>query len=243
VPYTLAKYLGWLIPAVLLGGVFGWLFARRSSSTTTTATAATMPTAEVAEVDRLRARVANLEAAVAERDRLRVALDECRQMSRKQAERADSATAALQAAEAAAADAKAAALHAGPAAGVQGFAALTDVAADPEPAAAADVAPPMPDLTAAASVLGRKIQPNDLKVVEGIGPKIEELCHGKGILTWWDLSRTAPAALAAMLNEAGPRFQMHDPSTWPEQGRLLATGAFEEFKALTDRLSGGRAAD
>jgi large subunit ribosomal protein L27 len=101
----------------------------------------------------------------------------------------------------------------------------------------------MPDLALAATVLGRKVNANDLKVVEGIGTKIEELCHAKGILTWWDLSRTESSTLSAMLNEAGPRFQMHDPASWPEQARLLATGAFEEFKELTDRLDGGRAAD
>ena len=242
-PYTLAKYLGWLIPAVLLGGGVGWLLARRSSSTTTTSTASTVAAVDTPEVDRLRARVANLEAVVAERDKLKVALDDCQNVSRKNAARADAAVAAAQVAEAAAADAKAAALHAAPAAGVQGFMSAdagVDVA---EAAPAVDVAPPMPDLAAAAAVLGRKVNANDLKVVEGIGPKIEELCHAKGILTWWELSRTESSALTAMLNEAGPRFQMHDPSSWPEQARLLATGAFEEFKELTDRLDGGRAAD
>ncbi len=246
-PYTLAKYLGWLIPAVLLGGVVGWLFARRSSSTTTSTTS-TLAAVDTPEVDRLRARVANLEAVVAERDKLKVALDDCQNVSRKNAARADAAVAAAQAADAAAADAKAAVLHAAPAAGVQGFMSAdatadttADTTADAVPAA--DVAPPMPDLSIAATVLGRKVNANDLKVVEGIGPKIEELCHAKGILTWWDLSRTESSTLSAMLNEAGPRFQMHDPASWPEQARLLATGAFEEFKELTDRLDGGRAAD
>ena len=206
-PYTLAKYLGWLIPAVLLGGVFGWLLARKSSSTTT---ASSLATAETAETDRLRARVANLESVVAERDKLKGELDDCRATSRKD-------TAAAKAA-----------------AGVQGFTSAALVA---------EVAPPMPDLIRAATVLGRPVKGNDLKVVEGIGPKIEELCHAKGILTWWDLSNTEVSTLSAMLNEAGPRFQMHDPASWPQQAGLLATGAFEEFKQLTDRLEGGRASD
>jgi predicted flap endonuclease-1-like 5' DNA nuclease len=208
VPYTLAKYLGWLIPAVLLGGGFGWLLARMSSSTVTT-TAALLPTAET---DRLRARVANLEAVVAERDRLKGELDDCRAAARKPA----ASTPAL-----------------------RGFVSTSA----PAPAPVADVAPPMPDLSLAATVLGRSIKGNDLKVIEGIGPKIEELCHAKGILTWWDLSTADAPTLQAMLNEAGPRFQMHDPSNWPEQARLLATGAFEQFKQLTDRLEGGRATD
>ena len=217
-PYTMAKYLGWLIPAVLLGGVFGWLLARKSSSTTT---ATALGATETAEVDRLRARVANLEAVVAERDKLKAELDDCRASSRTKA-----------AAEAA--DTKAAALHATPVGGVQGFASA---------APAAQVAPPMPDLGVGATVLGRTIKGNDLKLIEGIGPKIEELCHARGILTWWDLSIAEVSTLSAMLSEAGPRFQMHDPATWPSQAALLATGAFEEFKQLTDRLDSGRATD
>jgi hypothetical protein len=45
-----------------------------------------------------------------------------------------------------------------------------------------------------------------------------------------------------MLDEAGPRFQMHDPGTWPEQANLLARGPWAEFKELTDRLAAGRQA-
>jgi len=57
------------------------------------------------------------------------------------------------------------------------------------------------------------------------------------------LANTEVPALRSMLDAAGPRFQMHEPATWPQQAHLLATGAWQEFKELTDRLDGGRAAD
>ena len=43
-----------------------------------------------------------------------------------------------------------------------------------------------------------------------------------------------------MLDDAGPRFQMHDPATWPGQAGLLADAKWGEFKALTESLKGGR---
>ena len=48
-----------------------------------------------------------------------------------------------------------------------------------------------------------------------------------------------PGTLRAILDEAGPVFQNHDPGTWPEQAALLMTGRWAEFKSLTDRLDGG----
>ena len=108
--------------------------------------------------------------------------------------------------------------------------------ADPRPSR-----PPAPDLGRAAQVLGRDVDMDDLKIVEGIGPKIEQLCHADGITTWWDLAQVDAAKLTAILDKAGPRYQMHDPATWPQQGELLARGMWEAFVALTDRLKGGRA--
>ena len=80
-------------------------------------------------------------------------------------------------------------------------------------------------------------------MIEGVGPKIEELCHGIGIRTWFDLSTTEVSLLRTMLADAGPRFRTHDPASWPEQARLLAEGRWQEFKALTDAPRGGRAAE
>ena len=88
-----------------------------------------------------------------------------------------------------------------------------------------------PDLAAGESVLGRQITADDLKVIPGIGPNVEELCNGIGIRTWFDLSTTEVSLLRTMLADAGPRVGAVDPTSWPELAGLLADGRWAEFDA------------
>jgi predicted flap endonuclease-1-like 5' DNA nuclease len=96
------------------------------------------------------------------------------------------------------------------------------------------------DLDEAALVLGRRIERDDLTVVEGIGPKIERLLTEAGVDTWRELARSEAWAIAALLELSGPGFRIHDPTTWPEQARLLSDGRWQAFAELTGRLQGGR---
>ena len=64
---------------------------------------------------------------------------------------------------------------------------------------------------------GAKIVQDDLKLVEGIGPKIEELFHQAGLNTWASVASSTPERLKEILTEGGDRFLMHDPGTWPRQ--------------------------
>ena len=112
------------------------------------------------------------------------------------------------------------------------------VAAKPA-AAKRPAAPRVLDLVAAASVLGSKIKLDDLTVIEGIGPQIAGLLNAAGITTWKGVSKARIRALTDVLDDAGPRFRTHDPVTWPEQSRLLANGAWAEFKELTGSLKAG----
>ena len=82
---------------------------------------------------------------------------------------------------------------------------------------------------------------DDLKVVEGIGPKIEELCHNAGIYTFAELADTPVEKIKAILDAAGPRFQMHDPSTWPRQSALARDGKWDELKKWQEELNKGKA--
>lgn len=82
---------------------------------------------------------------------------------------------------------------------------------------------------------------DDLKIVEGIGPKIEELLHAAGIKTWHALANTSEAHLVQIIDDAGPRFQMHNPATWPEQSRLADVGEWDALKKYQDELTAGRA--
>lgn len=104
-------------------------------------------------------------------------------------------------------------------------------------AAAPVVSAPVAAAPVAAAVSGKK---DDLKIVEGIGPKIEELCNNAGILTFAQLAATAPSRIKEILEAAGPRFQMHDPTTWPDQSALARDGKFDELKKWQDELNRGK---
>lgn len=81
---------------------------------------------------------------------------------------------------------------------------------------------------------------DDLTKIEGIGPKIAEIFIAKGIATFADLSKAKPAALKTILDEAGSRFKMHDPTTWPAQAKLAAAGSWDKLQILQDDLKGGK---
>lgn len=96
------------------------------------------------------------------------------------------------------------------------------------------------DGVTAKAVFGKKVNENDLKIIEGIGPKIEELFKTSGILTWKSLSEMSVDRCKEILNKAGERFQIHDPSTWPRQAKLCYEGKWQELKDWQGILDGGR---
>lgn len=83
-------------------------------------------------------------------------------------------------------------------------------------------------------------QQDDLKIVEGIGPKIEELLFKSDINSYAELAATPVQRLKEILAEAGPRFAMHDPGTWSAQALLAANGEWENLKAYQDFLNAGK---
>ncbi len=82
---------------------------------------------------------------------------------------------------------------------------------------------------------------DDLKKVEGIGPKIAEILVSKGIVTFKDLAKTKVDSLKKILDEAGPKFNIHEPSSWPQQATLAAKGSWAELKVLQGELNAGKA--
>ncbi|MBN1372238.1 MAG: hypothetical protein JW987_09880 [Anaerolineaceae bacterium] len=82
--------------------------------------------------------------------------------------------------------------------------------------------------------------PDDLKLIEGIGPKIDGLLKAAGISTFAELAATDVSRLRELLGDG--RFRIADPTTWPEQAALAAEGKLDELKALQDRLNAGRKA-
>lgn len=87
---------------------------------------------------------------------------------------------------------------------------------------------------------GKSIKQDDLKMIEGVGPKIEGLLHEGGITTWEELANAPTEKVQQILDEAGPRYRMHQPTTWAKQARLAADGKWEELVAYQDHLDGGR---
>jgi predicted flap endonuclease-1-like 5' DNA nuclease len=206
-PYTLAKALGWLVLALALGITIGWLL--RSVTAHRQVARARSQRGDAGETERLRARVAELERA--ERERLPV----------EPVTGAVTATAAGASADAPATEAVA------PGNGPRAPGAdLVDAAGDPHPE------PTAPILDDATEALGRPVQLDDLKVIDGIGPAVEDLCHGIGIRTWADMATTEVSLLRTMLDDAGARYKTCDPSSWPAQADLLARGRWQEFAAL-----------
>ena len=120
---------------------------------------------------------------------------------------------------------------------------LSAVAAPPAPARkAAPKAKPAPAATKS-SEAPKAAQKDNLTKVEGIGPKVNELLNGAGIMTFADLSKASFDTLKGILTDAGSRYQMMDPTTWPQQAGLAANGQWDELKVLQDKLDGGRIVD
>ena len=82
------------------------------------------------------------------------------------------------------------------------------------------------------------IQKDDLKKIEGIGPKIQEILNASGIITFADLASTTSDKIRKILEDAN--LKMHDPTTWPEQATLARDGKWEELQKWQDELNGGK---
>ena len=92
----------------------------------------------------------------------------------------------------------------------------------------------------AKAVFGKKIKQDDLKIIEGIGPKIEELFKTSGILSWKALGETSVDRCNKILDKAGERYRIHDPGTWPRQSKMAYEGKWQELKDWQDKLDKGK---
>ncbi len=81
---------------------------------------------------------------------------------------------------------------------------------------------------------------DDLKMVEGVGPKIEGLLHAAGIKTWKELAETSITKIQGVLDAAGDRYKLADPSTWPKQAELADAGKWDDLEEYQDFLQGGK---
>nr|WP_245820200.1 DUF4332 domain-containing protein [Mariniphaga anaerophila] len=63
---------------------------------------------------------------------------------------------------------------------------------------------------------------DDLKKIEGIGPKLEEVLNAAGIGTYAEMAASSVEKLHEVLAEAGSRYASKDPAPWIEQAKELA---------------------
>ncbi|UGU18214.1 50S ribosomal protein L21 [Sinomicrobium kalidii] len=92
---------------------------------------------------------------------------------------------------------------------------------------------------APAKKAGKQAAGDDLRKIEGIGPKIAELFNNAGISSYADLAAASVDKLKDILTEAGPRYASKVPDTWPQQAQLAADGKWDELKELQEKLDGG----
>jgi predicted flap endonuclease-1-like 5' DNA nuclease len=84
--------------------------------------------------------------------------------------------------------------------------------------------------------------PDDLKVVEGIGPAIARLLGEQGITTFQQLAGTPVERLDEILTAANLR-RLANPGTWPEQARYAAGGDWAGLERFQATLKGGLRAE
>jgi len=80
--------------------------------------------------------------------------------------------------------------------------------------------------------------PDDLKIIEGIGPKIETLLKAHGVKTWQDIIASTPAKLKEILMRGGERFALADPTSWPDQAALAVEGRWDDLGAFKKMIAG-----
>ena len=80
---------------------------------------------------------------------------------------------------------------------------------------------------------------DDLKKIEGAGPKAAEALVNAGVDTFAKVAKLSPEKISEILAEASSRLSHLATDTWPKQAALAAEGKWDELKELQDNLDGG----
>jgi predicted flap endonuclease-1-like 5' DNA nuclease len=87
---------------------------------------------------------------------------------------------------------------------------------------------------------GKRVKFNDLKIIEGIGPKIESLFQETGFHSWQQLAQASIEDCQEVLKKGGDRFRMHDPTSWPIQAKMAHENKWEELAKWQEEHKAGR---
>jgi len=81
--------------------------------------------------------------------------------------------------------------------------------------------------------------PDNLEIIEGIGPSIAHLMRSSGVNSFAKLAAMSIAGLQAILDKGGPRFRVANPQTWAEQAALAVANRWADLRRLQDALDAG----
>lgn len=80
-------------------------------------------------------------------------------------------------------------------------------------------------------------EPEDLTVIEGIGPQLQTILKEAGINNWNDLAETDDEQLTSILIAAGPGYRIVDTSSWPAQAQLALKGEWELLREYREEVN------
>ena len=111
-------------------------------------------------------------------------------------------------------------------------------AESPKKAAPKKEAAPKVEAPKAKAAPKKDVKADDLKKIEGIGPKIATTLIEAGITTFADLSKAESSKISEIIADVRGN---HVTDTWPAQAKLAADGKWDELKKWQDELDGGKA--
>ena len=82
---------------------------------------------------------------------------------------------------------------------------------------------------------------DDLKKIEGVGPKAAEALVAAGLDTFAKLATASAASVKEVLEASTSKLSHLDPTTWAQQAQLATDGKWDELQKLQDELNGGKA--
>lgn len=80
---------------------------------------------------------------------------------------------------------------------------------------------------------------NNLRLIEGIGPKIETLLNDGWIYSYSDLSKSHCDGIKVILEKWGTRYALHNPMTWPKQALLAQNWEWDILREYQEKLVKG----
>lgn len=80
---------------------------------------------------------------------------------------------------------------------------------------------------------------DNLQLLEGIGPKVQDLLYSHGVHTFTELAGCSMEKLQGILKSGGERFILCNPDTWAYQAQLAADKNWTKLKEYQDFLLRG----